>query len=298
MSLYAFFGAIEQGLLFSIMALGVFITFRALDFPDLSVDGSFPMGAAISAVLIFNGVNPWLTIVIAIIGGAAAGMVTALLNTKLKILNLLAGILTMIALYSVNLRIMGMPNVPLLGYETIFTKFGDMIQVPAYLANVILLGGVTAIVGVFLIWFFNTEIGLTLRATGDNMKMVKAQGASTNKMILLGVALSNGLVALAGAFAAQVQGFADVTMGVGTIVAGLASVILGEALISSIGVVRAVIGVIIGSIVYRLAIAYALTAQFGGVSLSPSDLNLITATLVVVALMFPGIRNKLGVVKK
>ena len=207
MSLYAFFGAVEQGLLFSIMALGVFITFRALDFPDLSVDGTFPMGAAISAILIFNGVNPWITIAIAVAGGMAAGAVTAILNTRLKILNLLAGILTMIALYSVNLRIMGMPNVPLLGFDTVFTSLENT-GIPAYMANVIILGSVAVLVGLFLIWFFHTEVGLALRATGDNMKMVKAQGASTNRMILIGVALSNGLVALAGALAAQVQGFA------------------------------------------------------------------------------------------
>jgi putative ABC transport system permease protein len=297
MSLYAFFGAVEQGLLFSIMALGVFITFRALDFPDLSVDGTFPMGAAISAILIFNGVNPWITIAIAVAGGAAAGAVTAILNTRFRILNLLAGILTMIALYSVNLRIMGMPNVPLLGFDTVFTSLENT-GMPAYMANVVILGIVALLVGAFLIWFFHTEVGLALRATGDNMKMVKAQGASTNRMILIGVALSNGLVALAGALAAQVQGFADVSMGIGTIVAGLASVILGEALISSVGVFRAVIGVIIGSIAYRIAIAMALTIKIGGVSLSPSDLNLITAILVVIALMFPGLRSKIGVVGK
>lgn len=297
MSLYAFFGAIEQGLLYSIMALGVFITFRALEFPDLSVDGSFPMGAAISGILIFNGFNPWLTIVFAVAGGIAAGAVTALLNTKLKILNLLAGILTMIALYSVNLRIMGMPNVPLLGFDTVFTSVENL-GLPSYIANVLLLGVVAVLAGAFLIWFFHTEVGLALRATGDNMKMVKAQGASTSRMVFIGVALSNGLVALAGALAAQVQGFADVSMGIGTIVAGLASVILGEALISSLGVFRAVVGVIIGSIVYRLAIAMALTIKIGGVSLSPSDLNLITAVLVVVALMFPGLRSKIGAVGK
>jgi putative ABC transport system permease protein len=296
MSLYAFFGAIEQGLLFSVMALGVFITFRALDFPDLSVDGTFPMGAAISAILIVKGVNPWVTVAVAAAGGVAAGSVTALLNTRFKILNLLAGILTMIALYSVNLRIMGMPNVPLLGYDTVFTFFEGMM--PSYVANVVLLGIVALIVGVFLIWFFHTEVGLALRATGDNMKMVRAQGASTDRMIFFGVALSNGLVALSGALAAQVQGFSDVNMGIGTIVAGLASVIMGEALISSLGVFRAVIGVILGSIAYRLAIAMALTIKIGGISLSPSDLNLLTALLVIVALMFPGLRTKIGLVKK
>ncbi|MCD8492877.1 MAG: ABC transporter permease [Geovibrio sp.] len=297
MSLYAFFGAVEQGLLFSIMALGVFITFRALDFPDLSVDGTFPMGAAISAILIFNGVNPWITIAIAVAGGMAAGAVTAILNTRLKILNLLAGILTMIALYSVNLRIMGMPNVPLLGFDTVFTSLENS-GIPAYMANVIILGSVAVLVGLFLIWFFHTEVGLALRATGDNMKIGEGSGSqhkqddTHRRCPLKRSCCPCGCSRRAGA------GFADVSMGIGTIVAGLASVILGEALISSVGVFRAVIGVIIGSIAYRLAIAVALTVNIGGVSLSPSDLNLITAVLVVVALMFPGLRSKIGAVGK
>ncbi|WP_022849620.1 ABC transporter permease [Limisalsivibrio acetivorans] len=296
MSLYAFFGAIEQGLVFGIMALGVFITFRALDFPDLSVDGSFPMGAAISAVMISSGYNPWVTLIVAVAGGAAAGCVTAMLNTKLKILNLLSGILTMIALYSVNLRIMGMPNIPLLGFDTIYTSV-NIFGLPSYAANVVLLAIIVSLVAGVLIWFFHTEVGLALRATGDNMKMVRAQGASTSRMIFFGVALSNGLVALSGALVGQAQGFADVNMGIGIIVAGLASVILGEALVSSNGVVKAVIGVILGSIAYRLAIAVALTLKIGDFRLSPSDLNLITAILVVIALMFPGLRSKIGAVR-
>ncbi len=293
MSFYAFLGSIEQGLVFAIMSLGVYLTFRVLDFPDLSVDGSFPTGAAVSAVLITKGVNPYLTVIAAIFAGILAGMVTALLNTKLKILNLLAGILTMIALYSVNLRIMGQPNIALLGYDTIFTPFENL-GIEQYILTPIIFGIILFVIAVVLIWYLHTDIGLAMRATGNNEKMVKAQGVNPNRMKLYGVGLSNGLVALSGALVAQSQGSADVNMGIGTIVAGLASVILGEALIQSRTVFRAVIGVIIGSIIYRIAIAIALSFRIGSFQMNPSDLNLMTAIIVTVALVFPGIRKKIG----
>jgi putative ABC transport system permease protein len=296
MTQYAFLGAIEHGLLFSLMALGVFLTFRALDFPDLSVDGSFPLGAAVCAVCITKGVNPYAAVLVSAFAGACAGFVTAFLNTRLKILNLLAGILTMIASYSVILRIMGMPNLPLLGYDTIFTPIENLGLMPQT-AAIIFSCGAAAVAAAFLIWFFHTDMGLALRATGDNMKMVRAQGISTDRMIFIGVSASNALVAVCGAIAAQSLGFADVNMGIGTVVAGLASVIVGEAVLSSRSVLRAVIGVIAGSMIYRMAIAYALSFQIGDFRFSPGDLNFITAVIVVAALTFPGLRRKVGVSK-
>ncbi|MBZ4642910.1 MAG: transporter permease [Deferribacteraceae bacterium] len=293
MSLYAFLGALEQGFVFAIMALGVYITFRVLDFPDLSVDGTFPLGAAVSAILIVKGVNPFITVAIATLAGMIAGGITALLNTKLKILNLLAGILMMIALYSINIRVMGQPTTALLGYDTIFTPF-EAFGIEKYILTPILFAIILIIIAVILVWFLHTDIGLAMRATGNNMKMVKAQGVSTNRMILFGVAFSNGLVALSGALVAQSQGSADVNMGIGTIVAGLASVILGEAIIQDRTVFRAVLGVIIGSVLYRIAIAVALSFKIGALQMTPSDLNLMTSVLVTIALIFPGIRKKIG----
>ncbi|MCB4203788.1 ABC transporter permease [Deferribacterales bacterium Es71-Z0220] len=293
MSLYAFLGSLEQGFVFAIMALGVYITFRVLDFPDLSVDGTFPLGAAVSAVLIVKGVNPFVTVAIATLAGMVAGGITAILNTKLKILNLLAGILMMIALYSVNIRVMGQPTTALLGYDTIFTPF-EALGIEKYILTPIIFGIILIVIAIILVWFLHTDIGLAMRATGNNMKMVKAQGVSTNRMILFGVAFSNGLVALSGALVAQSQGSADVNMGIGTIVAGLASVILGEAIIQDRTVFRAVVGVILGSVLYRIAIAVALSFKIGALQMTPSDLNLMTSALVTIALVFPGIRKKIG----
>jgi len=293
MSLYAFLGSLEQGFVFAIMALGVYITFRVLDFPDLSVDGTFPLGAAVSAILIVKGINPFVTVAIATLAGMIAGGITAILNTKLKILNLLAGILMMIALYSVNIRVMGQPTTALLGYDTIFTPF-EALGIEKYILTPIIFGIILIVIGAILVWFLHTDIGLAMRATGNNMKMVKAQGVSTDRMVLFGLAFSNGLVALSGALVAQSQGSADVNMGIGTIVAGLASVILGEAIIQDRSVFRAIVGVIVGSVLYRIAIALALSFRIGALQMTPSDLNLMTSLLVTIALVFPGIRKKLG----
>ncbi len=287
-------GAIEHGLVFSLMALGVFLTFRALDFPDLSVDGSLPLGAAVSALLITKGFDPYLSVAMAALAGFGAGAITALLNTKLKILNLLAGILTMIGLYSINLRIMGMPNIPLLGYETVFYSAGVYGDFSPDSLHRVIYDFYCDDMCLFWCGFFHTDIGLALRATGDNIKMVKAQGVNTDRMIFFGVALSNAFVAMSGALVAQSLGFADVNMGIGTVVAGLASVIVGEAVLSSSSVLKAVIGVVLGSMIYRMAVAFALSVELGPIKLSPGDLNLITAIIVVVALTFPGVRKKLG----
>ncbi|HEY9120896.1 MAG TPA: ABC transporter permease, partial [Marinobacter sp.] len=269
-------------------AFGIYLSFRVLDFPDLTVDGSFPLGAAVAAVLIIEGVNPWLATGAAILAGMAAGAVTALLNVKLNILNLLASILTMIALYSVNLRIMGRPNVALLTEDTVLTPWYSLglefHQVP------VVLFAIVTVVSLLLLWrFMKSETGLAMRATGANARMARAQGIATGAMIVLGVALSNGLVGMAGALFAQSQGAADVTMGVGVIVIGLASLIGGEAVLTPSTVLRALIACVIGAIIYRLAIAFALNADFLG--LQAQDLNLITAVLVTLAIVLPGVRN-------
>jgi putative ABC transport system permease protein len=280
----AFFGAVESGLLFGLVAFGVFIAFRVLDFPDLTVDGSFPLGAAVAATLIVTGWNPWLATAMAMVAGCMAGVVTAWLNVRLQILNLLASILTMIALYSINLRIMGKPNVALLGDETVFTPFENW-DIPFYLINPIILTGFVLVVFFLLVRFMTSEIGLAMRATGVNDKMARANGVHTGRLTILGVAVANGLVGLAGALFAQSQGTADVTMGVGTIVIGLAAVIGGEAILSTRTIARWIFACLIGAVLYRLAIAVALNADWIG--LKAQDLNLITAVLVTLAIVMP-----------
>ncbi|MBN1881690.1 MAG: ABC transporter permease [Deltaproteobacteria bacterium] len=301
MTFYAAMGALAQGLVFGLLALGVYLTFRVLEFPDLTVDGSFPLGAAVSAVLIIKGVNPFLTLPVALAAGMAAGFVTAFLSTKLNILNLLASILTMIALYSINIRIMGKPNIALINQTTVFDSFDCMTAffkahgIPASIVNPILFLIMIIVVKILMDLFLHTEMGLALRATGDNENMIRSQGVNTHSTIMLGVALSNGLVALCGALMAQYQGSADVNMGVGMIVAGLASVIVGEAVIGEMTVFRATLGVIIGSVIYRFAIAVALSLRIGKLQITPSDLKLITAVLVVIALTVPVVRDKVKV---
>lgn len=286
----ALYGAIETGLIYGLVAFGIYLSFRVLDFPDLTVDGSFPLGAAVAAMLIIAGWNPWIATGAAILAGMAAGAVTAILNVKLNILNLLASILTMIALYSINLRIMGRPNVALLSEETVLTPWYDLGL--AYHQVPVLLFVIVVAVSLILLWrFMKSETGLAMRATGANARMARAQGIATGGMVILGVALSNGLVGLAGALFAQSQGAADVTMGVGVIVIGLASLIGGEAVITPNTVIKALIACVVGAIIYRLAIALALNADFLG--LKSQDLNLITAVLVTLAIVLPGARASL-----
>ena len=287
---------IAQGLLWALLALGVFITFRILDVADLTVEGSFPMGAAISAVLITMGVNPWITVIVAGIGGMIAGAVTGWIHTKLKIPALLAGILTMIALYSVNLHIMGKANISLLRMDTVYSAIHSM-GISNAVALTIIGVVVTVVVGLFLFWFFGTELGTSIRATGVNPQMIRAQGVNTDSMIVLGLLLSNGFVAVSGALIAQSQGFADIGMGVGTIVIGLASVIIGEVLFASSSVVRKLFGnssfvlslvaVVFGSIIYRIVIATVLY-----LGMPPNDLKLFTAILVALALSLPTWQGK------
>lgn len=284
MSLVQIIGALELGFIYSLVALGVYISFRTLQFPDLTVDGSFPLGAAVAATLITMNVDPFLATFAAFLAGGVMGMITAWLSTHLRVLNLLAGILTMTALYSINLRIMGRPNIALLGESTIFTGFLGEIK------PVFVLGFISVVVVVVLWNFLISRMGLALRATGANARMARAQGINDQTMVWLGLGLSNALVAGAGALFAQLNGFADVTLGVGTIIIGLAAVIIGEALLPTRTILQALFACFIGSIIYRLVIAQAL--NINEIGLKASDLNLVTAVLVGLAMTLPTLKKQ------
>lgn len=290
MSLFSLLGALEIGLIFSLVALGVFISFRLLRFPDLTVDGSFPLGGAVAATLISGGADPFSATVAATVAGAAAGFITGWLNVKLRIMDLLASILMMIALYSVNLRVMGRPNVPLITEPTVFTILQPE-WLSDYVARPLILVGVVFVVKLALDWFLGTQSGLAMRATGSNGRMARAQGVNTGGMILAGMALSNAMVGLAGALFAQTQGGADISMGIGTIVIGLAAVIVGESILPSRKLVLATLAVVLGALVYRFFIALALNSDLIG--LKAQDLNLVTALLVTVALVIPMLKRRL-----
>ena len=274
-------GAVEVGLIYGVMALGVYLTFRVLNFPDLTVDGSFTTGAATAAMAIMAGWNPILATLAGFVTGFIAGIITGLLHTKGKIDGLLAGILTMIALWSINLRIMDGANVPLLRQETIFTPLREAGLLGTWAGPGIMTIGIAAL-GLVVVWFLNTDLGLSLRATGDNGPMVQSFGVSTDFTKTFTIALSNGFVGMCGALVGQYQGFADISMGIGLILVGLASVILGQAILGQRRVWMAVIAVIIGAILYRLIIFAALR-----VGLDPNDMKAITALLVVFALLLP-----------
>ena len=289
MSLYAFLGTIEIGLIFGLVAMGVYITFRVLDFPDLTVDGSFTLGAAVTATLIVSGFNPYLSTLFGTLAAACAGIVTAWLNLRFNILHLLASILTMTALYTINLRVMGKPNVALIMEPTMLTPF-EGLGIPAMYLKVIFVAVCAIIAGLLVAWFLYTQYGLAMRAVGSNKRMAQANGIVVNEKVYVGLALSNGLVGLAGALFAQTNGFADSTMGIGTIVVGLAAVIIAESLLGTRSMLFIVMGCIIGSILYRLAVSMALNADFLG--FQASDLNLLTAVLVTLALIFPKLRSE------
>lgn len=292
-------GAYTIGIILALLALGVFVSFRIFAFPDMTAEGSVTLGAAIAAALILAGWNPWLASLAAMGGGALAGGITGLLHTRFKIDGLLAGILVMTALYSVNLHVMGRSNLPLMGQETFASWAGETgevlaggrevvmvfarelrVQDLAVLAFALLLAA-GVVMGLYA--FFRTDLGTAMRATGDNAQMVRALGTSDGRMITAGLALSNALVALAGALLAQYQGFADVQMGIGMLVWGLASVIIGEALVGSPRLLHLLIGAVLGSLLFRLLVAVAL--RWG---LDPNDLKLITASFVFLALVTPG----------
>jgi putative ABC transport system permease protein len=286
--------AIEQGLAYGIAALGVFITYRILNFPDLTVDGSFVTGAAIaSSLLVLHGYDPLLVLLIAFAAGCLAGTATGLLNTRLGISGLLAGVLSMIMLYSINLRIMARPNISLLRAETITRTISAAFPALGNAAVLIFIACGVLLIKVGLDLFFKTEVGLALRATGDNEAMITAQGVNPERMKVAGLALSNGLVALSGGLVAQYSGFADVGMGVGTIITGLAAVIIGGSLVRSRKIGWMTTSVLVGSLIYRLAVMLAL--RYGHtIGFQAGDLKLVTSLLVIIALVVPAIRERLS----
>lgn len=278
-------GAIAQGLLWAVMAIGVYITYRILDIADLTAEGCFTLGAGITCKLITSGFNPFVSTLFALAGGLLAGLCTGLLHTKLKIPALLAGILTMTGLWSINLRVMGKSNIPLLRETSIITMLenaGLNKNNAAIVAGLVL----TVVVILFLWWFFSTEIGYSLRATGNNKNMIRANGVNTDNATILGIMLGNGLIALSASLVAQYNSFADIQMGVGTIVIGLASVIIGEVVFGSRTILRSLVAVALGSVLYRIIIAIVLR-----LGLRADDMKLISSILLAVALCFPAVRN-------
>lgn len=282
------------GVIWAIMALGLYLTYRVLNYADMTVDGSLTLGGAISAVYVAAGMQPILAILLAALAGMIAGMVTGILHTKFKIPDLLAGILTQFGLYSINLRIMGKANFGLLNVTTLFSQIKEMGIASKWAGLVV--GLVFVVILIALIYcFFGTEIGCALRATGNNPDMVKAMGGDTSKYVVLGLVIGNGLVATAGALLAQYQGYADINMGVGSIVIGLAAIMIGEVLFSKRSYVHRLIGVVIGSIVYRIIIAFVLRISLNSdfvIKITADDMKLITAIIVVIALVAPNFKAK------
>ncbi len=296
-------GAITIGLILALLALGIFISFRIFNFADITAEGSLTLGASISAAMIVAGFNPLLATLVALAGGFIAGALTGIIHTKFEINGLLSGILVMTALYSINLHVMGKSNVPLMSESTVITYFEDLAKwvmpgtetvsllgnsIPA--KDIVILASVFVIVSIFgalLYAFFKSNFGTAMRATGNNQQMIRAQGVNTKTMIILGLAVSNALIALSGAILAQFQGFADVQMGIGMLVWGLASVIIGEALINDKSLGFLITGAIFGSVIFRLLVAVALR-----IGMNPNDLKLITALFVFIALVLPKILKK------
>ncbi len=295
----AIFSATSQGLTWAVLALGIFISFRILNFADMTCEGSFALGGSITAVLVVRGWDPFASLVIAVIAGMAAGGITGLLHTKLKIPAILSGILTMIGLYSINLVIMGKANTTLLNKRTIISTVKKLLPKAAELGMkdstlqtwVILLAGLilTTAVIALLYWFFGTELGCCIRATGNNDAMVRAQGVNTDRITILGLVISNGLIALSGALVTQSQGYADVSMGVGAIVIGLASIIIGEVIfMKAKSFAKKLLSIMIGSVIYRVIIAVVLW-----LGLDTDYMKLLTAIVVAAALSIPVlIKNK------
>jgi putative ABC transport system permease protein len=296
-------GALSIGLILSLLAAGVFISFRVFSFPDITTDGSVTTGASVAAVLIVRGMSPLPATILGAIAGAIAGAATGVLHARFKIHRLLAGILVMTALYSINLRIMGKSNVPLLQADTLATRaeaLGQRLlgkpqvdlwgyQVAARDLAVLGLVFVFVVVVALLLWaFLRTQLGTAMRATGNNEQMIRALGVDVGTMQIIGLALANGLVALSGALLAQYQGFADVQMGIGMVVWGLASVIIGEALVGTTQLGLVITGAVMGSVLFRLLVAIALRA-----GLDPNDLKLVTAVFVFAALILPGLLAKM-----
>lgn len=287
-------GALELGLIYALVALGVLISYKILDFPDLTADGSFPLGGGVCVLCILHNIDPWLATLCGMLAGSLAGVITASLHIGFKIEKLLASILMMIALYSINLRIMGKPNVSLLGDPTIYDNITANDDLQLAIVRLLMALFVVVIAKLLFDLFFATQSGLAVRATGTNPRMAKAQGIAVNKMTILGMAISNGLIALGGALYVQSNGGFDISIGVGTIVIGLAAVIVGEAVFSAKRMIWLTTAVIIGSILYRSFIALALNNDsLNAIGFGPQDLNLITALLVVAVLVVPKFKQKL-----
>lgn len=287
-----FLSSASQGVLWALLAIGVFLTFRILDIADLTAEGSFPLGAGIAAVSITNGLSPIVACLLGFLGGAAAGLVSGLLHTKLKIPALLAGIITMTGLYSITSRIMGAPNLSLLGQKNVFT-WAESLGVSK--ENAVLIAGllVALIVVTLLVLFLRTETGLAIRATGDNLAMSEANGINTDTMKIIGYMISNGCIALSGSLLAQNNGFADLNSGIGTIVIGLASIIIAEVLFQNQPLLLRLLTIILGAVIYRfiLALVFELNVQ-------PSDSKLASALVLVICLSFPQIQQKLKLPKR
>lgn len=291
MTFQAFEGSLELGIIYAIMALGVFISFRTLNIPDLSVDGSFVLGAAVSVISSVSG-HPLLSLIFAFLAGCIAGSITAFLHTKLKIQPLLAGILTMLALYSLNLKVMGgRANIPLLGHATLFDIFGEN-ALSGYNRLIISLL-ILILIFILLYLFLKTRLGFVLRATGDNDQMVRALGVNTDLVILIGLAISNGLVSISGALIGQYQYFVDIGMGIGMVIIGLASVIIGEVMFGTNSLLRRLLAVVLGAIIYRLVIAASLE-----IGMPPTDLKLVSAVIVALAMSMPVIKKRYSVIKR
>lgn len=284
MTFTVFTGAVEQGFIYALVALALYISFRTLDIADLTTDGAFPFGAAASAIFTTMG-HPWLGIVMGILCGVLAGFITALLQTKLKVTPILAGIITMTGLYSINIMVMGnKSNLPLLKSTTVFTAFERVFGVWGKMVLVVL---VTVLVSAGLVFFLRTQLGLSLRATGDNREMVSASSINPAFTTTVGLCIANGLTALAGALVAQYSKFSDVSLGTGMVVIGLASLIIGEVIVGRGGVVRCVIGAVLGAIIYRVIIAFALSSSVGA-----NNLKLVSAFIVAAAISYPAIKEK------
>lgn len=283
-----FQSALSQGLLWSLLAIGVFLTYRILDIADLTAEGTFPLGAGIAALAITKGVSPYLACLLAFLGGVLAGLVTGLFHTKLKIPALLAGIITMTGLYSITNRVMGAPNLSLLGSKTVYSFFENLGLTKTHAA--IIVGVLFALLVILVLhFFFKTEIGLAIRATGDNDAMSEANGINTDNMKLIGYMLSNGCIALSGALLAQNNGYADLNSGVGTIVIGLAAIIIAEVLFRNKPLLWRMLTIVLGAVIYRfiLAIVFEFDVQ-------PSDIKLFSALILVVCLSLPQIRTSFG----
>lgn len=287
---------LEQGFLFTFLAFGVLLTFRFFRFPDLTAEGSYPLGGAVVATLLVAGWHPSPAIVVAIIAGSLAGVITALIHTKLGINPIIAGIITMTANYSVMLRIMGRANIPLLNVDTIFDVVLNPVEAISghrlilwqkSLGIIFFLALIVAVISLLYWWFLRTDLGLAVRATGENEAMIRSLGVHTDNTKIIGVAISNGLIALSGALVAQNHGFADVGMGIGVLVAGAAAVLIGESIFGDRTVGWWILASIVGMLIYRLLVALALRVGF-----RPTDLKLITAVLLLLALSMPKMRTR------